>query len=86
MLGHKAACSALVLAFGLTFAGPALAQSSSDTGRKATTQHRRTHITVYPRRAYEPGPNAKRLCRSWLTQEYRVSGQVIVPRMTCWWE
>lgn len=86
MLRHKAVFGALLLAFGLTVAAPALAQSDTDTGRKTTAQHRRTHITVYPRRSYELGPNAKRQCRSWLTQEYRVSGPVIVPRMTCWWE
>ncbi|MGH6768575.1 MAG: hypothetical protein ACRECO_06085 [Xanthobacteraceae bacterium] len=33
-----------------------------------------------------PGPNAVRQCRSWLAQEYRPSGTVIVPRMRCWWE
>jgi hypothetical protein len=84
MLRHKAVFGALLVAFGLTVAAPALAQSSTDT--RTTAQHRRTHITVYPQRSYEPGPNAKRLCRSWLAQEYRVSGPVIVPRMTCWWE
>jgi hypothetical protein len=33
-----------------------------------------------------PGPNAVRLCRSWLARENRPSGTVIVPRMRCWWE
>jgi hypothetical protein len=25
-------------------------------------------------------------CTSWLAQENRPSGPVIVPRMRCWWE
>ena len=33
-----------------------------------------------------PGPGFVRQCRSWLAQEYRPSGTVIVPRMHCWWE
>jgi hypothetical protein len=33
-----------------------------------------------------PGPNAVRLCRSWLAPEHRPSGTVIVPYMRCWWE
>jgi hypothetical protein len=33
-----------------------------------------------------PGPNAVRQCTSWLAQEYRPSGTVIVPHMRCWWE
>jgi hypothetical protein len=33
-----------------------------------------------------PGPNAVRLCRSWLAPEYRASGTVIVPHMRCWWQ
>ncbi len=46
---------------------------------------KRPHITIYPHyRAL--GPNAKRYCRAWLAQEYRVSGPVIVPRQECWWQ
>ena len=33
-----------------------------------------------------PGPNAVRQCSARLVQEFRPSGTVIVPRMTCWWE
>ena len=44
----------------------------------------RPRITIHPRET-RPGPYAKRYCRSWLAQEYRVSGTVIVPRMQCWW-
>jgi hypothetical protein len=44
----------------------------------------RPRITIHPRRTY-PGRNAKRICRSWLAKEYRVSGPVIVPQMRCRW-
>jgi hypothetical protein len=38
---------------------------------------------VYPR--YNPGPNAVRECNATYVQEYRPSGAVIVPRMSCYW-
>jgi hypothetical protein len=38
---------------------------------------------VYPR--YNPGPNAVRVCNATYVQEFRPSGTVIVPRMTCVW-
>jgi hypothetical protein len=38
---------------------------------------------VYPR--YYPGPNAVRDCNATYVQEYRPSGTVIVPRMSCFW-
>lgn len=38
---------------------------------------------VYPR--YYPGPNAVRVCNATLVQEYRLSGTVIVPHMSCVW-
>jgi hypothetical protein len=38
---------------------------------------------VYPR--YNPGPNAVRECNATYVQEYRPSGTVIVPRMSCRW-
>jgi hypothetical protein len=38
---------------------------------------------VYPR--YNPGPNAVRECSATYVQEYRPSGTVIVPRMSCHW-
>ena len=38
---------------------------------------------VYPR--YDPGPNAVRVCNATYVQEYRPSGTVIVPHMTCVW-
>ena len=38
---------------------------------------------VYPR--YYPGLNAVRVCNASYVQEYRPSGTVIVPRMSCFW-
>jgi hypothetical protein len=38
---------------------------------------------VYPR--YYPGPNAVRVCTATYVQEFRPSGTVIVPHMTCVW-
>jgi len=48
----------------------------------------RLYSTTYPV-PYEydfPGPGAVRQCHSWLAPENRASGQVIVPKMHCWWE
>jgi len=38
---------------------------------------------VYPR--YNPGPDAVRVCNAAYVQEYRSSGTVITPRMSCYW-
>jgi len=38
---------------------------------------------VYPR--YFPGPNAVRVCNATYVQEFRPSGTVIVPHMSCHW-
>jgi len=38
---------------------------------------------VYPR--YDPGPNAVRECNAFYVREFRPSGTVIVPRMSCHW-
>jgi hypothetical protein len=71
------AASAAVL-----IAGSALAQTGSDRAR-------RTRIVIIPQQGYtviEPPPSARRYCRSWLAQEYRPSGTVIVPRTQCRWQ
>jgi hypothetical protein len=53
-----------------------------------------TRLRIYPRRRgellpgdyyYYPGPNAVRVCQSWLQRELRVSGPVITPQMRCRW-
>lgn len=65
------------------------AAAASDLSAQKTSRARRTRpqITIYPRatRYAYPGPNAVRECTSWLEQEARPSGTVIVPRMRCWW-
>lgn len=38
---------------------------------------------VYPR--YYPGPDAVRECNATYVQEFRPSGTVIVPHMSCYW-
>jgi hypothetical protein len=38
---------------------------------------------VYPR--YNPGPDAVRECNVAYVQEFRPSGTVIVPHMSCYW-
>jgi len=38
---------------------------------------------VYPR--YNPGPDAVRECNATYVEEYRPSGTVIVPHMSCYW-
>jgi hypothetical protein len=40
-------------------------------------------VDVYPR--YYPGRNAVRECNATYVEEYRPSGTVIVPRMSCFW-
>ncbi|HKH00106.1 MAG TPA: hypothetical protein VKB08_05215 [Bradyrhizobium sp.] len=53
-----------------------------------------TRLRIYPRRRgellpgdyyYYPGPNAVRVCQSWLQRELRPSGPVITPQMRCRW-
>jgi hypothetical protein len=82
----------LTFVFGAGGALPASAQpsicdneTSANCPAERAVQKKRPRVTIYPRHVY-PGPNAKRQCRSWLAREYRVSGQVIVPQMRCWWE
>ncbi len=80
----------ILVALGVVFsaAGPAVAAPKPGAEAAASSDlaaQRRTRIRVYPARR-GPGPNSVRQCRSWLAQEYRVSGTVVVPRMQCWWE
>jgi hypothetical protein len=74
------------------------AQASQPVATEASAQRRirrpPTRLRVYPN--YEPGPdgvypryfpgrNAVRECNATYVQEYRPSGTVIVPRMSCYW-
>ena len=54
--------------------------------RRAYPYYRDASIYPRPDDVSWPGPNAVRECTSWLAQEYRPSGTVIVPRMRCWWQ
>ena len=74
-------CLTVVLT-ALTAAAPAAAQTRA--ADEAAARSSRPRVVIQPRRQ-RLGPNAKRECRAKLVQEYRVSGPVIVPRMTCWW-
>ncbi|MDO8875145.1 MAG: hypothetical protein Q8M24_17780 [Pseudolabrys sp.] len=77
--------SLLALVGALLLAGtPASAQSGARSSDAAVTRAR-PRVVIQPRR-YRLSANARRECRAQLVQEYRVSGTVIVPRMTCWWE
>jgi hypothetical protein len=58
---------------------------AEQTHALAAQTRRRPRVIIRPRRV-RPGPNSERICRSWLVEEYRPSGTVIVPQMRCWWE
>lgn len=77
-------CTSIALCTSIAKAAPRATGASQDTDDVAA-QQTRPRITIHPRET-RPGPNSKRYCRSWLAQEYRVSGTVIVPRMQCWWQ
>jgi hypothetical protein len=78
-MGRSVAIAVALTAAFLLDVAPAPAQDVPAPARP------RARIVIHPR-TLEPGPNAKRYCRSWLVREYRVSGPVIVPRMECWWQ
>jgi hypothetical protein len=72
-------------------------QPSQPVATEASAQRRirrpTTRLRVYPRYEwvpdvyprYNPGPNAVRDCNATYVQEFRPSGTVIVPRMSCFW-
>ena len=61
----------------------ASSQSSSDLSARRRVRRRGTPIMIYGRRPLSP--NAVRACTDWYAYEYRPSGTVIVPRMSCHW-
>lgn len=93
--------AALVLASGLglaatSLAAPAFAENAArapqaraaDGAVDVSAQRRRprgTRLRVY-RPSRQLPPDAVRPCVARLVPEHRVSGTVIVPRMTCWWQ
>jgi hypothetical protein len=74
--------------------GIRLAQADDDTApvvRRARRAVPRLRVypeyqpdEVYPH--YFPGSNAVRVCNATYVQEFRPSGTVIVPRMSCHWQ
>ena len=61
------------------------AQASANYTHEFTAQSTRPRVTIYPRK-HRLSSNSVRQCRATLVKEYRISGTVIVPRTTCWWE
>jgi hypothetical protein len=79
----------LTFALSLGLFGVSVGEAMARTRIRVTPVYPyRLYSTTYPvPYKYEyPGPGAVRQCTSWLAQENRVSGPVIVPRMHCWWE
>ncbi len=61
------------------------AYASARYTHEFAAQSARPRVMIYPRRT-RLSQNSVRQCRATLVKEYRVSGTVIVPRTTCWWE
>jgi hypothetical protein len=73
--------------------GTSFAQATPEDTRPPRRAYRpasRLRVTPYYEEQgviphYYPGPNAVRVCNAHYVQEYRPSGTVIVPRMSCHW-
>src|ERR1700683_2629603 len=74
--------------------GMRMAQATPSAAETSRHVRPRTRIRVYPTYEtgpdgvyprYNPGPNAVRECSATYVREYRPSGTVIVPRMSCFW-
>jgi hypothetical protein len=74
--------------------GMRLAQATADELSAPPVRRPPKRVPIYPRYQaepdgvfprYYPGPNAVRVCNATYVQEYRPSGTVIVPRMSCVW-
>jgi hypothetical protein len=61
------------------------ARASARYTHELAAQSTRPRVTIYPRK-HRLNSNSVRQCRATLVKEYRISGTVIVPRTTCWWE
>jgi hypothetical protein len=95
LVGLTAACSLLAASAEAQTASQGTRTAQAATGEpvaQPTRPPRRIRVYpryqaepdgVYPR--YYPGPNAVRVCNASYVQEYRPSGTVIVPHMTCVW-
>ena len=58
-------------------------QTSTDLSAQRRIRRRATAIYIYGHRPLSP--TAVRACTDWYAYEYRPSGTVIVPRMSCHW-
>jgi hypothetical protein len=61
----------------------AASQTPSDLSAQRRIRRRATPIYIYGHRPLSP--TAVRACTDWYAYEYRPSGTVIVPRMSCHW-
>jgi hypothetical protein len=59
------------------------AQASTDLSAQRRIRRRATPIYIYGHRPLSP--TAVRACVDWYAYEYRPSGTVIVPKMSCHW-
>ncbi len=59
------------------------AQASTDLSAQRRVRRRATPIYIYGHRPLSPA--AVRDCVDWYAYEYRPSGTVIVPKMSCHW-
>lgn len=96
MRGKRVAVAAAMVSFGLALYG-ALPARAASPGSTAYAQSGTAGVTglsaeqaprvrrVRPRIEIRPARKLVRDCVSWLEQEARPSGTVIVPKMRCWW-
>jgi hypothetical protein len=76
------------VALGLCGAGTGLASDAhAQAGVSGATDlsAQQARVRVRPRIEIHPARRLVRDCVSWLEQEARPSGTVIVPKMRCWW-
>jgi hypothetical protein len=73
--------------------GIRLAQAADDQAAVVRRARRPARLRIYPNYQpddvyphYFPGSNAVRVCNATYVQEFRPSGTVIVPRMSCHWQ
>jgi hypothetical protein len=97
-LALMSANSASAQSSGVTGSRSGTTEFSSQTRPRTVRPRTRIRVApIYPYRTFStdypvpyeyeyPGPRGVRQCSSKLVQENRPSGQVIVPRMRCWWE
>jgi hypothetical protein len=81
MPGKRVAAAAAIGVLALAFEAPPSAQAQMRTSAAYSHEVQRAR----PRIEIHPARKLVRECTSWLEQEARPSGTVIVPRMRCWW-